>query len=183
VLTCTSSATTLVREFPLENSMARKIVVLGTYHQLQGTNFTGYVDDPSYTKIVSDQVRFNNIDYIFEEASGHGPSIAEKQSSQLGPDRYFDIDPCRADRTKFGIPENVESCGPVDPCKNSDVLCLQDVDGHRLREELWIQRISGKNFKVGLMICGVAHGLSMGFRLQNKGFEVELLQYVPSRKI
>jgi hypothetical protein len=163
--------------------MARTIVVLCTYHQLQGTNFRGYVADPSYTKIVSGLISSNKVDFIFEEASGRGPSIAEHQAALLGSDRYFDIDPCRDERTKFGIPQDVEQCGPIDPFESNDVFCEQDVDGHRLREELWLQRISDKDFKVGLMICGIAHGLSMGFRLQNKGFEVELIQYIPSSKM
>jgi hypothetical protein len=163
--------------------MARKIVVLGTYHQLQGTNFRGYVADPSYTKIISGLISSNKVDFIFEEASGRGPSIAENQATQLGSVRYLDIDPSRDEQTKFSIPQDVEQCEPVDPFESNDVCCEQDIDGHRLREELWLQRISDKDFKVGLLICGIAHGLSMGFRLQNKGFEVEVIQYIPSSKI
>lgn len=163
--------------------MARKVVVLATYHQLQGTNFNGYVDDPNYTRIVSDWIRSNKVDFVFEEASGHGPSIAENLASRLGSDRYLDVDPSRAERTKFGIPQDVQLCEPVDPCESNDVICEHNVDGHHLREELWLQKILDKNFKVGLFICGIAHGLSMGFRLQNHGFEVELFGYEPRSKI
>jgi len=163
--------------------MSRKVVLLGTYHQLQGTNFSGYVENPSYTKVVSDLIRFDKVDFIFEECSGHGPSIAENLAAQLGPGRYLDIDPCRAERTKLGIPEEVEHCDPVDPMESSDVLCEQDLNGHRLREELWMQRISAEDFKVGLAICGIAHLLSLGFRLQKSGFEAKVVQHKPSGKI
>ncbi len=163
--------------------MSRKVIVLGTYHQLQGTKFTGYVENPTYTKAVSDLIRFDKVDFIFEECSGHGPSIAEDLAAEPGSIRYLDIDPCRAERTKFGIPEDVQDCGPVDHFGSSDALCEQDLNGHRLREELWMKRISAEDFKVGLAICGMAHGLSIGFKLQDGGFEVKVVQYVLGGKI
>lgn len=52
-----------------------------------------------------------------------------------------------------------------------------------MRELSWLKQIKEKQFTKGLLICGVAHGLSMAFRLQDAGFDVEVYDYrIPLRK-
>ena len=76
-------------------------MVFGTSHQLQGEHFTQAIDDQTYRDLLKDLVRGEQIDFIFEEGSGHQPThasrFAESESPPLG---YVDIDPPRAERKK-----------------------------------------------------------------------------------
>ena len=64
------------------------------------------MDDPRFKELLDELIAEDGIDFIFEEATGLGPTTAEKLSPMLGPDRYLDVDPPRNERVKFGIPEN-----------------------------------------------------------------------------
>ena len=162
--------------------------VLAVPHQLQGTKFSGYVKDSSYESLIEDLVR--QVDFVFEEVSGRGPSVAEKLAGEvLGWGHYLDVDPPPDERQQCGIAKKTGEDFPIDPsqlCSDvaPDICHCAFVSEHRKREELWLQKIQSQVFEKGLMICGISHGLSFAFRLQSAGFnEVELHSYIPYSKL
>jgi hypothetical protein len=48
--------------------MTRSVLVLGVAHELQGSKFQGYVDDPSHGVLL--KISMHGVDFVFEEASG-----------------------------------------------------------------------------------------------------------------
>lgn len=161
--------------------MSRSVLLLAVPHELQGPQFRGFVEDQSYTILVKRFTR--GVDIVFEEAGGYGPSIAEEVAkSILDPGHYWDIDPPRNERHKFGIAETQDGC-PIDPCNSTDTYSCVYIDEHRKREELWLQRIQEQHFEKGFLICGIAHSLSFGFRLLNAGVSVDVFHYLPYNKL
>ena len=65
--------------------MAKHVTLLGTSHRLQGAEKSKFnIDDPIYTVVVDRLMQGK--DFIFEEATGLGPTTAEKLAhSKLGP--------------------------------------------------------------------------------------------------
>jgi len=126
----------------------------------------------------------DGIDFIFEEATGLGPTTAEKLSLTLGPDRYLDVDPPRNEREKFGIPENTNQPIPLgSPFAFPPTAVSADRvfhDAHAKREEFWLQQITKQDFKKALMICGQNHTLSFAFRLCAANFDVKTFTCAPS---
>jgi hypothetical protein len=163
--------------------MAKSVTVLGVLHDLQGPHFPGYVEDPSYPMLLESLMR--EIDCVFEEASGLGPSIAEDlAASHLGAGHYLDVDPPRNERAKYGIPEKTTDGCPIDPCNSPDTFAILFVDAQRLREELWIRRIEQHAFKKAIVIVGIGHSLSIAFRLIVAGIVVDqVLAYTPHQKL
>src|ERR1700733_5680428 len=87
--------------------MIRLVVVFGTTHELQNMEkYWRRVDDPHFKSLLDMLIDENEIDFIFEEATGLGPTTAEKVAMTWGPNHYLDVDPPREERLKFGIPEN-----------------------------------------------------------------------------
>jgi hypothetical protein len=165
-------------------SMSQAIIILGTFHQLQGRNFTGHVDDPSCRALIQTLIKTNNVDFIFEEASGRGPSIAEELANRVGADRYQDIDPDRNERSRYGIAEETEISIPVDLWSHPpEFYSEQKLQDHQKREDLWITRLQRRHFTTALMICGIAHCLSVSFRLQGAGYAVKAFNYIPHHKV
>ena len=163
--------------------VTRCVQVVAVPHQLQGPGFHGYVKDESFSDWLEGFIR-NGVDFVFEEASGRGPSIAQELAdSALGPDHYLDIDPSREERPKYGLAKDSGSGGPIDPMNSTDVYEQSDVEQQRKREELWEKRIQAKTFKQGLVVCGTAHALSVAFRLKVPGVEVEVYTYTPHGKL
>lgn len=162
-------------------------VVLGTSHQLQGIqNLSNSVADPDYADLVEQLICSYRIDFIFEEASGLGPTTAQGLAESLGPDCYLDIDPHRRDRPRFGIAQNTDSpqlIDPGDPSKAREIARWARLGDHAKREGLWLQRILERQFKNGLVICGFFHTLSLAFRLQSGGFETKACSYMPHHKL
>jgi hypothetical protein len=163
--------------------MSKSAVVLGVPHQLQGPGFQGYVPDPSYSRLV--KTLMGGVDFVFEEATGRGPSIAEQLvgSSQRSV-QYLDFDPTPADRPKHGIAKVVGGGWPIDPCNSSDACETSTVEEQRKREELWLDRVLSKPFEKALVIVGLAHSLSFTFRLASKGIGVDESQnYIPHSRL
>jgi hypothetical protein len=81
------------------------VTVLGTYHELQGSKKRpGNINDPLYVDLITDLIQDQTIDFIFEEATGLGPTTAEDLSAKLvGANRYLDLDPPTQKRQIFGI--------------------------------------------------------------------------------
>lgn len=162
--------------------------VLAVPHQLQGPCFEGYVQDPSYERLVNRLVR--QADFVFEEAAGRLPSVAQTSTGKiLGSGHYLDVDLPPGQRQQYGIAEKTGKDFPIDPSQlcsdvTPDIGDCVFVNEHRKREELWLQKIQSQVFEKGLMVCGTSHGLSFAFRLQCAGFsEVILYSYIPYNKL
>jgi hypothetical protein len=176
----------MVRLITKENftSATRRIVILGIPHALQGPGFSSFVDDPSYRTLVESLIR-DDVDFVFEEAAGRGPSIAERLANSLiGPGCYLDFDPGRTERPRYGIDIDIATSFPIAPFDSSDTCESSFVDAQGKREQLWLQRVQAGRFEKGLVICGVTHSLSFAFGLRSAGISVpESLSYIPHNKL
>jgi hypothetical protein len=162
----------------------KSALVLSIPHQLQGPHFRDFVDDNSYRLLIKSSLSCG-VSFIFEEASGHRPTIAEEMAtSHLGANHYLDVDPSRDERRNLGIEPDTQDWFPIDPSHSTDVCYVMKIDEHRKREKLWLQQIQAHHFEKCMLVCGIAHGLSMAFRLVDAGFtNVELQTYVPFPKL
>jgi hypothetical protein len=160
--------------------MGRVVIVLATLHEFQSLEkFFRTRVDPIYANLLGQLIDDEHLDFIFEEASGLGPSTAQELSREkLGPDRYLDVDPYREQRESLGI--RGESGEPyfIDGSpQGGPTATWQFLEAHERREEIWLQRILQQEFEKALMICGVAHTLSFAFRLRAEEQEVKILEY------
>jgi hypothetical protein len=157
----------------------RRVTILATLHEVQGAEQrNGTVKDPKYIELLNQLLVAETIDFVFEEASGLGPTIAEKLSlDQLGPNRYLDVDPHRNDREKFGIPRNSHDFYMIGTPPAAAFASWQFHEVHALREEFWVQQLTEREFKSALMVCGLAHMLSFASRLHAACFSVKTLEY------
>jgi hypothetical protein len=166
-------------------SMARSIVVFATSHRLQGAqHYKGTVNTPSYSKLVNKLISDKAIDFIFEEASGTGPTTAQNLAGSI---RYLDIDSRPDERNKHGLPVDSGSLlvpiDPSDPTMSNDYYVWEYVEAQEQRENFWLRRIEEQHFSRGLLICGFIHLLSFSFRLKLAKFDVESLCYVPYHRL
>jgi hypothetical protein len=61
--------------------MSESVIVLGTHHELQGSKRRpGNIDDPLYEELIVHLIANQTIDFVFEEATGLGPTTAERLS-------------------------------------------------------------------------------------------------------
>lgn len=170
--------------------MPKSISIVGTSHRLQGARkaeLIRYINDPSYKRYLEDQLRPKVFDFVFEEASELGPTIAEETAATLlGQGHYLDVDPHPNNREKFGIPELINSHTPINPYEqsNSDFVQHEDLEGRGRREELWVRRVKEQSFNWALFICGYLHSLSLSFRLRSEGISVAQVGiYMPFDKL
>ena len=109
-------------------------------------------------------IDLHRVDTICEEATGLPPkSCVERLADELGI-RWKNIDLTRQERQL--LPDR------------SDVH-LQDLELQERREKMWVVRISEAVTESGLLICGLAHALSVAQRLEGK-FQLEVQIYEPS---
>ena len=163
-------------------SVNRSVTVLGISHQVQGVAKAKFrqVSDPSYERYIDGEIRSGRFDFVFEEATELGPTIAERLSIELlGEGRYLDVDPHPDNRPKFGIPDLTEGFTPINPCEpgNNDIVRHCALEAQAKREELWVKRVKTQPFNSALFICGYLHTLSLAFRLQPAGFLVARADY------
>lgn len=163
----------------------RSIVVLGTSHRLQGAVNSRWqnIDDPSYRRLVEQLISSYRAEIIFEEATGCGPTEAQKIAG-LAQIRYTDIDPSPDERVRLGMrPKPPSADGiPIDE-RGQDWYSLDDVEAQDQRENHWLREIKESDFNCGLLICGYLHTLSLAFRFQAAGFRAEALGYLPHHKL
>jgi hypothetical protein len=159
--------------------MSPRVTVLATLHLIQGAEKRlGNVHDPAYVALLNKLMISEGVDFVFEEASGLGPTIAEKLSvEELGLGRYLDIDPARGDRAKFGISTNSNEPNMIGTPPKVAFANWQVLAVHAKREELWVMRMRQQEFASALVICGLVHLLSFAFRLQAAGFFVQAIDY------
>ena len=159
--------------------MNPRVTVLATLHLVQGAEKRlGNVHDPMYIALLNKLLISEGVDFIFEEASGLGPTIAEKLAlDQLPFGRYMDIDPARNERPDFGIPSNSSEPHMIGVPPSVAFANWQVLDVHAKREELWLARMRQRKFESALVICGLVHLLSFAFRLQDAKFSVQAINY------
>jgi hypothetical protein len=159
--------------------MIPRVTVLATLHVTQGAEKRlGNVHDPMYVALLNKLMVSEGVDFIFEEASGLGPTIAEKLAlERLAFGHYVDIDPARGERPDFGIPVNSSEPNMIGTPPSVAFANWQILEVHARREELWVKRIQRHQFESGLVICGLVHLLSFAFRLQNANFSVQAINY------
>ena len=159
--------------------MFPRITVLATLHVLQGAEKRfGNLHDPMYAALLKKLIVSQGVDFIFEEASGLGPTIAEKLASEhLGPGHYLDVDPARGDRPDFGIPVNSHEPYMIGSPPLVAFANWQIIEAHAKREKLWVERMQQHKFESALAICGLVHLLSFASRLQSAKFSVQAINY------
>lgn len=164
--------------------MTRSALILAVPHQLQGAKFPFFVDDPAYVDLLEESME-EQTDFVFEEAAGLSPTVAENlANSKLGPSHYVDVDPSRAERLTLGIPADSGGNEFLNPGQTADAYRWELVAVHEKREKLWVERIQARSFRHALIVCGIAHGLSLAFRLSHANVEVEkVYSYIPYDKL
>jgi hypothetical protein len=165
--------------------LSKTVVFVGTSHRLQGAEKGSCnIDDPDYRTLISQLWQNHSIDFVFEEASGLGPTFAEKFAlEKIGPDRYKDIDPSAGGRKKLGIStETGRDCRIGRPNLDTGHWGFgreEFVEVHEKRECFWLPFIREPEFISALVICGHAHLLSFAFRLKAERFDVKAYSYMP----
>jgi hypothetical protein len=133
--------------------MPRYITILGTSHDLQGAEKRkSSVNDPTFSEAI--EFLLSGKDFVFEKASGCGPTIAEKSAHEkLRPGHYLHVDPSRANRERYGIGDTGGQPIPIDFLHPVDgYLCPEYDLEQEKRENLWLYQIEGKNFTCGWRI-------------------------------
>lgn len=159
--------------------MHPRVTVLATLHIIQGAEKRlGNVYDPVYVALLDKLMMSEGVDFIFEEASGLGPTIAEKLAlEKLAFGHYVDIDPARGERAGFGIPASSSEPNMIGTPPSVSFANWQLLEVHEKREELWLQRMQQRKFESALVICGLVHLLSFAFRLREAEFSVQAINY------
>jgi hypothetical protein len=165
----------------VETGYERIVIVLGVDHRLQGAEKRERnVVDPDYGRLIEQFLTAYGVrvDTIFEEASGLGPTTAQKLANRLVLP-YHDVDPHEDKRHLHGLSR--DTGGSLD--KPYDFAAFTRPAEQSRREEFWVHRIGTVSFRVGLMICGFLHLLSLAGRLIASGFEVHANYYIPLDKL
>jgi len=159
--------------------MIPRVTVLATLHVFQGAEKRlANLHGPVYVELLNKLMASEGVDFIFEEASGLGPTIAEKLAlEKLAFGHYVDIDPARNDRPAFGIPLSSAEPNMIGTPPTVSFANWQILDVHAKREKLWVERIQQRRFESALVICGLVHLLSLAFRLQEAKYSVQAINY------
>jgi hypothetical protein len=162
--------------------MTKHVTVFGVSHRLQGAeNYPNNVEDPHYALLIARLLQGK--DFIFEEASGRGPTFAQKVAiERFGLGKYSDLDPALDTRHLYGIGVTGRA-EPIDPTRSPEVIAYEYDLEHEKREALWLKRIGEQHFTAALFVCGYLHVLSMAFRLRVAGCQVEACYYMPHEKL
>jgi hypothetical protein len=130
--------------------MTRSVLVLGVAHELQGSKLQGYVDDPSYGLLLKSSM--HGVDFVFEEASGLGPSKVEDLAiSILGAGQYVDIDPSLSERSRVGATRLGRLVYRMRKYEQQYVDKGMEHYGQRYRDQQ-IQSLKKKAAKLGLQL-------------------------------
>jgi hypothetical protein len=119
--------------------MARSMVVFGTSHALQGAqNYPGVsVNAASYSKLIEQLISRQTIDFIFEEASGKGPTIVSKLAGHIP---YLDVDASPGNPSEPAFTAKTGSVAipidPDDPDLSNDFYVWEYVREQAQRENL-----------------------------------------------
>jgi len=161
------------------------VILLGTSHRVQGAaKGSSNIEDCDYKTLVEQLWQTFSVDFVFEEASGLGPTFAEKFAfEKIGANRYKDIDPGGQQRKKLGFAPGTSKdyrIGRPNLDTNHWGYGREElIDAHEQREYFWLPFIREQKFSRALLICGHAHLLSFAFRLKSENVEVKAYSYMP----
>src|ERR1700676_779933 len=107
--------------------MTKHVTVFGVSHRIQGApTRVANIDDPSYEVLIRRFLELERKDFVFEEASGLGPTFAEKVAIEtLGSGKYRDVDPSRDERPKYEIAEDTGRSEPIQPGLTCDMITYE----------------------------------------------------------
>jgi hypothetical protein len=163
--------------------MSSHIIVVGTNHILQGGEGNPiFIIDPGYRWYIEKIITESRVDFIFEEATNSGPTVAERiAEDRLGKGHYLDIDRIET-REALGIgPSQYEVLPPTPQVGFQEIAFRFVVADQKKREMAWLQTIQKNHFNCGLLICGLTHLLSMAFQLESY-YSVEARNYSPEQR-
>jgi hypothetical protein len=143
--------------------MQRKICILGTHHayQYQAPRL-------AYLQNVRNLISIHSVDLVAEEATGiPDPTYADRLIKA-----EFD-----SHTSWKNVDLTVEERKKVPDINPMGLGTLQDFYLHTLREWVWVIRTSKAMKDSALLICGLAHTLSVADKFQAAGFEVEINTY------
>lgn len=167
--------------------MSGHLIVLGTNHLLQGARKAPKsIIDPEYRAYISSVIDGEDMDFVLEEGSDLGPTIAEGiANGKLGSGHYLDIDPSVEMRKALDIGSAAHShCwNPTANVEVYDYWVELTISEQAKREVFWLQTIQGQGFRRAMLICGHGHVLSMSFRLEGAGYSVEARAYYPEHRL
>jgi hypothetical protein len=131
--------------------------------------------------LLKDLVPTIGIDFLFEEATGLGPTTAERLVAKtLGPYRDLEIDSPGSKREEFFIPTKSNEPQMVgNPMDEARFANWQLLGTHEARESLWLRRIIDSKFGKALIVSGRVHTLSFAFRRRQSNFQVKAMGYFP----
>ncbi len=159
----------------------KKLIIFGTYHEVQGVqgveSFKN-IDDPDYKTLLEELMALHKVDFIFEEASGYGPSVASEMTTLP----YLDMDSETTDEALSKFPEPPQALFRT-RTKVQETAQKLGLECQDWRESCWVRKIKAEQFETGLVICGRTHSLSIAFRLQTEGYEVHVYTYEPIKRL
>ncbi len=139
---------------------SRKICILGTHHAYQYRTVRR-----RYFQHVNDLIEFHSVDLVAEEFITRGKTSYAEKIAAIHLVRWRNVD-LTAEERKLTPDLNPLSLGT-----------LQDFDLHSLREWVWVTRTASAMKRPALMICGLAHTISIAAKFESVGFEVEMHVY------
>jgi hypothetical protein len=147
--------------------MTKQICIFGTHHQFQ----EDVPMDARFNQRLRELIQDHKVDTILEEASGLAPRSCVELLAEALHIRWTNINLTAEERKQ--IP---------DAARTSVYETFEDLSLHALREDAWVEKIlHDAKFHSGLVVVGVSHVLSLGYRLLKLGFEVEAHVYMPDR--
>jgi len=165
--------------------VGKLVILLGTAHRLQGAEKGSCnIEDPDYATLIEQLCGSFSVEFVFEEASGLGPTFAERfATDRIGRNRYKDIDPGAQERKRLGIGDGTSRdyrIGKLNFETSHWGYAREElIDIHEKRERFWLPFIRTQEFSRALLICGQAHLLSFAFRLQAENLDVKAYSYMP----
>jgi hypothetical protein len=143
--------------------MQRKICILGTHHayQYQAPRL-------AYLQNVRNLISIHSVDLVAEEATGIPDATYAQRLIKIEFDSHT---------SWKNVDLTVEERKKVPDINPMGLGTLQDFDLHTLREWVWVIRTSKAMKGSALLICGLAHTLSVADKFQAAGFEAEINTY------
>jgi len=139
---------------------SRNICILGTHHAYQYRTVRR-----KYFQHVNDLIELHSVDLVAEEFTAPGKMSYAEKIAAIHRVRWRNVDLSPEER-KFAPDLNPLSLGT-----------LQDFELHSLREWVWVTRTASAMIGSALMICGLAHTISIAAKFESMGFEVEMHVY------
>jgi hypothetical protein len=148
-----------------DNIDTRKIfIVVGTHHVFQKSLY-----DSVFVDFVLELARYHRVDFIAEEANTCSWTYAERLSAYVDAG-WANVDLTPEQRSLMHLENPMAASIPGDErfFKTAQMI----LPPHAIREWVWAIRAAKRTKHCCLLICGIAHTLSIAFKLDNLGHTV-----------